>query len=493
MPLTGSLKNKFYISAKQKFSTKFEYFDDYKNINTEINVKCTIHNIKFKITPKNHIRSDTGSCPECKLINSKKIRINDNKYFINKSKKIFNDKYNYNKVNYNGKKSKIILTCIKHNNTFNIEPKSHYHSLTGGCKICINEIKNKNIIQKLNCTFDYSLIDLKKTVYTNQLIICKKCNIKIKTKLIKPIQKCINCKIKFKNLGKKIENIIKMRKNFNKDEYILKIKEKDLKNYYISNYGNIYNRHKKHIKGHLSQCGYIIARLNNGNKNKLYRVHRLVCITFNGNPPEKKQIVDHINNIRNDNRSINLRWVNHYENSKNNSNKYSDKTNIINLYFNLDKNDEIFKQIKTSLYGNFFNYSISNYGRIKNNKTKKLLTPTKTGDGYLRITLNKKLIQIHRLVCEIFNKGYKEGFVVNHIDENKHNNYYKNLEWCSIGYNNKYSKNKKINMYDKDMKLLRQFNSITNAYNFLDKKHTNNIQCQMKKKRMAYGFYWKLI
>ena len=41
---------------------------------------------------------------------------------------------------------------------------------------------------------------------------------------------------------------------------------------------------------------------------------------------------------------------------------------IINKYLSLDKKDEIFKIILNSNYGNYKNYSVSNYGRIKNNK-----------------------------------------------------------------------------------------------------------------------------
>ena len=49
------------------------------------------------------------------------------------------------------------------------------------------------------------------------------------------------------------------------------------------------------------------------------KIHRLVAQHYIPNPENKKE-VDHINNIRNDNRVENLRWVCHQENMDNQSN-----------------------------------------------------------------------------------------------------------------------------------------------------------------------------
>ena len=88
-------------------------------------------------------------------------------------------------------------------------------------------------------------------------------------------------------------------------------------------------------------------------------------------------------------------------------------------------------------------YQISNNGQVKNIKTNKILT----GDinaRYKRVILyipNKKRFFIHRLVAEHFcNKplNYKE-LVVNHIDGNKLNNDYKNLEFITRSENDKHA------------------------------------------------------
>jgi hypothetical protein len=158
----------------------------------------------------------------------------------------------------------------------------------------------------------------------------------------------------------------------------------------------------------------------------------MFCEVFNGKAPENKNIVDHINRIRDDNKAENLRWVTHEENMNNKNEPNLNKNNeIINKHLSLDKKDEIFKIIINSNYGNFKNYSVSNYGRIKNNKTNKILKPKITDEGYLNIMLindEKRLnITIHRLVCEYFNKKINDNHnIVNHINEIKHDNYYKN-------------------------------------------------------------------
>lgn len=84
-------------------------------------------------------------------------------------------------------------------------------------------------------------------------------------------------------------------------------------------------------------------------------------------------------------------------------------------------------------------YQVSNIdGKIKSLKfgKEKILKPVKTKNGYQNVSLwkdgNKKFFLVHRLVLHVFDQdGYFEGAEVNHIDENKMNNHYTNLEWTS--------------------------------------------------------------
>lgn len=81
-------------------------------------------------------------------------------------------------------------------------------------------------------------------------------------------------------------------------------------------------------------------------------------------------------------------------------------------------------------YGRF----ISNYGNIAwtDDNTKRRFTKTKSSDGYESVCLNYKIYSVHRLVGKYFVSGYSEERCdINHIDGNKINNYYKNLEWVT--------------------------------------------------------------
>lgn len=63
-----------------------------------------------------------------------------------------------------------------------------------------------------------------------------------------------------------------------------------------------------------SRAGYHCVELyKNGSKAKYY-IHRLVALTFIGNPPEAKSVVNHKNRNKTDNRMENLEWVTHAEN-----------------------------------------------------------------------------------------------------------------------------------------------------------------------------------
>lgn len=70
----------------------------------------------------------------------------------------------------------------------------------------------------------------------------------------------------------------------------------------------------------------------------------------------------------------------------------------------------------------------------------RVLTPDK--DGYLRVCLSKDglhyLKSVHRLVAEAFIPNPFNLPVVNHKNENKHDNRVENLEWCTVQYNTLY-------------------------------------------------------
>lgn len=494
-----NIHNNFIQKSISKFGDRFVYISKYVSCHKLMEFKCKSHDIKFTVSGRNHLRSNSGSCPECKkieLINSKKY---EEEYFIKKSMEIFGNNFDYSKTKYINKYESLILICKVHNYQFKIKPKGHYYSKGGGCNKCCNIIKNKESIKQFEekhfGKFSFSNFNYDFTPNTLQKIKCNSCSNVIKINILKFDGKCDKCiKIMKKNIldiGFKIIKVIRMRLDFEKDEYIKRIKLSGNEEYFISNYGKIYDKDKNRLFGHTNKQGYIFVRLINNCNTSLYRVHRLVCSTFNGS--SDKKYVDHINRVRNDNRAENLRWVSHSENMKN---RTSNKISKPIEYFYENREKEKFIELNETPYGLVSNYLISNYGKIYNTNTNKYVKLTLTDEGYLvtRLQINNKYcsVSIHRLVCFTFN-GKKEKYnVVNHINEIKHDNYYKNLEWVNVKQNNRHSKNISVNMLDDNKNIIKTFSSYTEAHKYFGLKHAGCISSQTKKGKKAYGYYWSI-
>ena len=101
-------------------------------------------------------------------------------------------------------------------------------------------------------------------------------------------------------------------------------------------------------------------------------------------------------------------------------------------------------------YINYFGYYVYEDGRIYSTLSNKWLKPDINKNGYCQITLfiNHKpfRIKVHRLVALLFigNPPLNKN-MINHIDGNKTNNHYTNLEWCDSYENNKHARDTKLN------------------------------------------------
>jgi hypothetical protein len=95
---------------------------------------------------------------------------------------------------------------------------------------------------------------------------------------------------------------------------------------------------------------------------------------------------------------------------------------------------EVWKKVVTGDGIDWKRYSVSSYGRVRNDSTGKILK-SKIDNEYLRAELWKngknKFYYVHRLVAMAFIPNPKNLSDVNHIDENKTNNKISNLEWMS--------------------------------------------------------------
>jgi hypothetical protein len=85
------------------------------------------------------------------------------------------------------------------------------------------------------------------------------------------------------------------------------------------------------------------------------------------------------------------------------------------------------------------NYSVSNFGRVRNNKTSKIVKGSINSEGYLNLDYTiegtRHYKKIHRLIAVAFVPNPEDKPCVDHIDNNRTNNNAYNLRWCTIGEN----------------------------------------------------------
>lgn len=109
---------------------------------------------------------------------------------------------------------------------------------------------------------------------------------------------------------------------------------------------------------------------------------------------------------------------------------YKNEVKQFRPYF--DEKDETWKPLNPF-------YSVSNFGRIRNDKTNRVLSGSLHKDGYIFVTIDGKQVPLHRLIALVFCDGFEEGKVINHKDGNKQNNFADNLEWVTQQENIKHS------------------------------------------------------
>lgn len=81
----------------------------------------------------------------------------------------------------------------------------------------------------------------------------------------------------------------------------------------------------------------------------------------------------------------------------------------------------------------FPDYAVSNYGRVWNVRTDRMLKLRPNSYGYLRVALMKDGVPwerlVHQLVAEAFITGYYPGVTIRHADDDNSNNHVNNLRF----------------------------------------------------------------
>lgn len=321
--------------------------------------------------------------------------------------------------------------------------------------------------------------------------------------------------------------------------------------YKISTRGNIYSKKINIIISKSTPGGYYrVGLFKKDFPKKHFYVNQLVGIHFIKNP-NNYPIVDHIDENKLNDYYKNLRWITHsgntqeyhdkrkmpiinqYDKDNNLLKEWKDMREIIkenptykkNLIYDcinershtshdfiwkyknekpkraevVLKEDEIFKNIGKYKKHDFSKYEVSNYGNIRSIKTKKYRTLQLHESGYYRVNLTtvggaKKTKGVHIFVALRFCEGRSEiNKIVNHIDEIKKHNYYKNLEWTTHEGNIAHSMGNKVNQIDIETgNVIKTFDSCSSAERMFTTSRIFSIPKVCKGKRnTAYGYKWE--
>lgn len=153
-------------------------------------------------------------------------------------------------------------------------------------------------------------------------------------------------------------------------------------------------------------------------------------------------------------------------------------------------------------------YEVSNLGEVRSlpraTTSGKTLTPNNSGKGYLQVALYKngksKRLLVHRLVAQAFVPNPLNLSSVNHKDENKKNNRFDNLEWCTPQYNLSYNglhkrrglpRYRAINQYTRCGAFVKRWRGAQDVEDQLGFSHSSIAAVCRGKRTSAYNYIWR--
>jgi hypothetical protein len=131
----------FINECNKKHNNKYEYrLTNYTGYYSNITVICKIHGT-FKQRAGHHLEG--RGCQKCGIDRCKESKFHTKEEFIEKSNKIHNNFYNYDKVIYIKARNKVCIVCPKHGEYWQ-SPDNHLHGR--GCYKCKNSKGEKIIL-----------------------------------------------------------------------------------------------------------------------------------------------------------------------------------------------------------------------------------------------------------------------------------------------------------------------------------------------------------
>jgi hypothetical protein len=147
--------NKFKDSSILIHSNRYDYsLVEYVSTKNKVKIICPEHGV-FEQTPEKHISRKQG-CPRCSV--NYKISPEE---FIEKSKNIHGDKYDYSLCNYKNANSNVTIICKEHGN---FEQFAKLHMSGSNCPKCFGRDKDNNDVitalkQVHGDKYDYSMVE----------------------------------------------------------------------------------------------------------------------------------------------------------------------------------------------------------------------------------------------------------------------------------------------------------------------------------------------